>query len=153
MENPMISNWQMVGQFAYALALVVTTVLIHGGGLFGIARLLGIERNQKTRIRVDLVSFRGLALTVVLVLAIFVLHAIEIWVYASVYYWNGALPTFAQALYLSTLTYSTIGYTGADMSDVWLLVAAIEGINGIFLLGWSTAFIVLVTGRISRDGG
>lgn len=32
----------------------------------------------------------------------------------------------------------------------WRLVSAIEGVNGILLLGWSTAFFVTVVARLRR---
>jgi hypothetical protein len=153
MNGPDISNWQMMTQFAFAAAMVMLTVIIHGGGLFGISRFLGLEKRLETRIRVDLASARGLIFTLVLVLAIFVLHGLEIWLYAILYYENAALPTLAKAVYFSTITYGTVGYDDQDMQGSWQLVAAIEGINGIVLLGWSTAFLVTAVSRVSRDGG
>lgn len=153
MNGPDISNWQMIHQLIYAAAMVMLTVGIHGGGLFGISRFLGIEKKLETRVHVDFATPRGLLFTLLLLLTIFVLHGIEIWAYALLYYWNDALPTLAKAVYFSTITYGTIGYDDQDMVGTWQLVAAIEGINGILLLGWSTAFIVTALARVSRHGG
>jgi hypothetical protein len=36
------------------------------------------------------------------------------------------------------------------MAESWRLVSAIEGINGIILIGWSTAFFVTVIARLRR---
>ena len=36
-----------------------------------------------------------------------------------------------------------VGYSDAAMAEQWRLVSAIEGINGIILIGWSTAFFVI----------
>ena len=79
---------------------------------------------------------------------LFALHTIEIWTYAILYAAVGALPTFDDALYFSTTTYSTLGYGDVVLPRAWRLVGAIEGANGIILLGWSTAFFVSVINRI-----
>jgi ion channel len=152
-NGPDITNMQMLSQFLFGAGMIMLTVMIHGGGLFGISRFLGIERKLETRIHLDMASPRGLLFTLILVLVIFVLHALEIWLYALLYYVNDALPTLAKAVYFSTITYGTVGFDDQDMQGTWQLVAAIEGINGIVLLGWSTAFIVTVIARISRHGG
>jgi hypothetical protein len=84
----------------------------------------------------------------VLVLALFVLHGLEIWTYAALYLSLGAVRDLASAVYFSTTTYATIGFSDAELSVDWRLVAAIEGMNGILLLGWSTAFFVAVVARL-----
>jgi hypothetical protein len=37
------------------------------------------------------------------------------------------------------------------MAEQWRLVSAIEGINGIIFIGWSTAFFVTLMGRLRRS--
>jgi len=59
-----------------------------------------------------------------------------------------AMPDLQMAVYFSTITYSTIGYDDGGISAAWSLVAAIEGINGVILLGWSTGFFVSLVGRL-----
>ena len=153
MNGPDISNWSMIVQLGAATIMMMLTTFIHGAGLFGISRTLGIERNLETQLCVDLVTTRGLFITVGLVLTIFVLHMVEISLYAALYYGVGAFSTLARAVYFSTITYGTIGYDNNDLPGRFQLIAAIEGINGIILLGWSTAFIVTTISRISRHGG
>ena len=43
------------------------------------------------------------------------------------------------------------GYDDDSISQSWRMVAAIEGLNGVVLLGWSTAFFVTVVARM-RSG-
>ena len=38
----------------------------------------------------------------------------------------------------------------AEMAEEWRLVSAIEGIIGIILIGWSTAFFVTLIARMRR---
>lgn len=128
--------------------MVIITVLIHGIGLFAMSRALKVEADEEARIQVDLVSPRGLAFTLLLVLSLFVLHGVEIWAYGLLYVLVGALPNILEGVYFSTITYGTIGYDDEGLAHGWKMVAAIEGINGIMLLGWSTAFFVTVVQRI-----
>lgn len=128
--------------------MVIVTVLIHGVGLFSLSRALRIEEAEERRLRINLASARGLAFTLMLVLSLFALHGLEIWVYGLLYLSVGALPNLLDAVYFSTITYGTIGYDDEGLAHGWKMVAAIEGINGIILLGWSTAFFVTVVQRI-----
>lgn len=46
---------------------------------------------------------------------------------------------------LSAITFATIGYGDTMPSTEWRLASAIEGVNGILLLGWTTAFLFKVS--------
>ena len=153
MNGPDISNASMLIQLFVALGMVMLTTFVFGAGLVGISHRLGIERNLETQLCVDFSTFRGQMTVVMLIMAIFLLHIVQISIYAVFYFITHALPTVAKCFYFSTITYGTIGYDDKDMAGAWQIVAAIEGVNGIILLGWSTAFIVTALGRISRHGG
>lgn len=128
-----------------ATGMVVLTVGIH---LVGIALLLTMLRRHRARrwpaggVVRDGIGIVGAAV------GLFVLHAIEIWSYAALYSVTRALPDFETALYFSTSTYATIGYGDVVLDRTWRIIGAIEGANGVILLGWSTAFFVAVVGRI-----
>lgn len=128
-----------------ATGMVVLTISIH---LVGIALLLTMLRRHRARrwqaggVVRDGIGIVGAAV------GLFVLHAIEIWSYAALYSVTRALPDFETALYFSTSTYATIGYGDVVLDRTWRIIGAIEGANGVILLGWSTAFFVAVVGRI-----
>lgn len=153
MNGPDISTANMLLQLLVGTLMIILTVALHGAGLFTLDRVLGLEKRVPTRITVRLASPSGVLFTLVLVLTIFALHGIEIWIYALLYWAVEALPTLARSVYFSTITYGTIGYDDEGVIGSWQLVAALEGLNGIILLGWSTAFLVMAVSRISRDGG
>lgn len=140
----------MFGQLAIATGMVMATVLIHGVGLLTLARVLRIEGTEEEVEHMSPTSVRGVIFTFALVLGLFVIHGIEIWLYALLYIGAGALPDLHTAVYFSTITYGTIGYDDEGLARGWQLVAAIEGINGILLMGWSTAFFVSLVARLSR---
>jgi hypothetical protein len=140
----------LLAELATATVMVTLTVLIHGAGLYFLSRLLRIESHEEALAKIHPLSPRGLAVTVLIVLALFFVHGLEIWLYAFLYEALGAVHGLRNSVYFSTVTYGAIGYDDRAMAERWRLVAAIEGINGIMLIGWSTAFFVTLIGRLRR---
>lgn len=140
----------MIPQLIVATLMVLLTVTIHGVGLLSLSRMLSEEREEEREANLSPLSLRGLATTLGVVLALFFLHGLEIWLYAAIYLTLDALPDLQTAVYFSTITYSTIGYDDDGLATAWQLVAAIEGMNGVLLMGWSTAFFISLLGRLRR---
>lgn len=128
-----------------ASALVTLTMLIHMAGL---AVLIALMRVHGERFASPIALINQGVIVIGVAFGLFALHTAEIWAYAWFYDVVGAMPTFEEALYFSTVTYSTVGYGDLTMARPWRVLGAIEGVNGIILLGWSTAFFVSVVNRI-----
>lgn len=140
----------MFSELALATLMVLLTVAIHAAGLFGLSRVLRIEEMEEAQEHIHPLSLRGIAVTIIVILGLFVLHGVEIWLYAFLYFGIGSVEGLREAVYFSTITYGAIGYSDAAMAERWRLVSAIEGINGIILIGWSTAFFVTLMARMRR---
>ena len=140
----------MLSELALSTVMVSLTVAIHAIGLYVLSRLLKLEERDEAREHIHPLSRRGFAATLTVILGLFVLHGVEIWLYAFVHLVIGSVHGLREAVYFSTITYGAIGYSDAAMVERWRLVSAIEGINGIILIGWSTAFFVTLTGRMRR---
>jgi hypothetical protein len=138
----------MLIQLVLATAMVVLTVLIHGAGITALARVLQVETNDNAEHHHF--SLKRALVILIIVLALFTLHGIEIWLYAGVYLLIDAVHNLEAAVYYSTITYASIGFGDTEMARQWRLVGAIEGINGVLLLGWSTAFFVTVVSRLPK---
>jgi carbon starvation protein CstA len=126
--------------------LVALTVLIHTVGLILIAaattplaRFLGFHNHD---------IGRTLVMTGT-VLGILGILTLEVWSWAIAYVLLGATRDLADALYLSTAMFSTVGYGEIHIEPTWRLLTALEGINGFLLIGWSTAYLV---GAATRHG-
>lgn len=135
----------LFAQFAVASAMVALTVTVHLSGLAVLIFLLRHHRRRAASISPLMQDGVGILSAV---FGLFVLHALEIWSYAALYWLAGELSDFETALYFSTSTYATIGYGDVVLGRAWRLVGAIEGANGVILLGWSTAFFVAVVSRL-----
>lgn len=137
----------LVWQLFASTVLVAFTALLHLAGLAGLIALL---QAHGKRVRTPHVRLNQALLVLIAVFALIALHGIEIWLYAAVYTLVGEFPAFEDALYFSTSTYATIGYGDLVLSPAWRIVGAIEGVNGIILLGWSTAFFVSIVGQLAE---
>jgi hypothetical protein len=75
------------------------------------------------------------------------LHALEIMIWAGVYKALvpvGELADLETAIYFSFVTFTTLGYGDITLSDGWRLLSGIQALNGILLVGWSTALMFAV---------
>ena len=140
----------VIAELSLATLMVLLTVTIHALGLYAVARLLRLEERDEAAEQVHPLSVRGFVATLVIILSLIALHGTEIWLYAVLYDLIGAVEGLRNAVYFSTVTYGAIGYDDAAMAEGWRLVSAIEGINGVILIGWSTAFFVMVVARMRR---
>lgn len=139
---------QLFTQFAIATLLVVLCLIIHGLALFNLSRMMRGEAALERMRRIRPLSPRGAGFTLTVVLTMFALHGVEIWIFALSYWLLGAVPGLEDALYFSTISYSTVGFNDTHILTQWRLVGAFESILGVFLLGWSTAFFFRMLGRI-----
>jgi hypothetical protein len=140
----------MLTELLIATAMVLATVFIHAVGLLLLGRLTRYEMLEERKLAIRPLSLAAVGLTMSVVLGLFVLHAIEIWLYAALYLELDAIKTLREAVYFSTQTYAAIGFGNEAFDPQWRLLAAIEGVNGVILLCWSTAFFVTGMRRLGH---
>lgn len=134
-------------QLAVSLLLFLACALVHGTGVVFMSKLFAIEERE---VRSQRLAAREFKLMVPMAVCLFVLHATEILIFAIFYLLVGAGSGLEDALYLSTLAYTTIGYQ-EDPIAAWRLVVAFEGLTGFLLIGWSAAVFVTDMERVLRQ--
>lgn len=117
---------------------ITATVFIHTFGLISVTRAIGWFT---AKFRLHGHRSRVLAMNSV-VLGLLMVLAVEIWLWACFFLIVGMVDDFSTALYFSTITFSTVGYGDVVPHPEWRLLAALEGVNGFLLIGWSTAYLV-----------
>lgn len=137
----------MLIQLTLASLMATVTVLVH---LFGLAVIIRLIRSERPLFRK--LHFSPLTVLLGASLGVFVVHTIEIWLYAALYLAIGALRQFEVALYFSTVTFASVGYGDVLLPHAWRLLGAIEGATGIIMLGWSTAFLVSLLSQLKLFG-
>ena len=127
-----------------AVSLLATCVIVQSLGMVvlvhWLARVRRILESPSTPRRVALLLrlFSGIAL----------LHLIQVGLWAVVFWRAHELPDVETALYFSLATYTTIGYGDVVVGPGWRVLAGIEGLTGMLLVGWSTAFAFAVVNRM-----
>lgn len=85
------------------------------------------------------------------------LHLLEIVVWALAYLLllpGDRVDTFEKAAYFSVVTFTTLGYGDITLqTSEWRLLSGIEALNGILLVGWSTALLFVVVQRSWKNIG
>jgi hypothetical protein len=132
-------------QLAASAGLVVAMIVIHSVALIEFSRRLHLRQEELRDRRFD---YTAVALMAVLGLLLFLLHLIEILIFAGFYMAVGAIRYFEAAFYYSASVYATLGTTGDVFAEEWRLVGAIEAVIGFILIGWSTAFMVSTVNRL-----
>jgi hypothetical protein len=135
-------------QLAAAAGMMLVMTLVHGLGLVGISRALGLREDRLKRHHFNV---RAVALMCAIALALLILHTAEIAIFAMFYWVVGAIERFEDALYYSASAYATLGFTADFFPQAWRLVGALEALIGFLMIGWSTAFIVSNVGELTPE--
>jgi hypothetical protein len=137
----------MLIQLIVATVMGLLTVGIHLGGLTILVRVLRSQQARWSRLR-----FAAIPPVLCSFIGLMMIHGLEIWLFAFLYYLGSALPALDTALYFSIVTYASIGYGDVVLSGPWRIIGALEGVLGTVLLGGSTAFLVVVVTELKLFG-
>lgn len=126
-------------------AMMIATTAIHAGCTMVVIstyRALHVERWGEISRAPKVFILSGY------VLLFFLASLLEIWLWAGMYRLLGALSDLEEALYFSTVTFTTLGYGDVVLQSSWRLLASFQAVNGIIMFGWTTAVIVALVQRI-----
>ena len=129
---------------ALGTLMISLTVVIHTFGLMGVTHVMSWVTD---RIRLHGHRSRLLAMNTV-VIGVFAVLTAEVWLWAASFTLIGVVDDFETALYFSTITFSTVGYGDVVPHPEWRMLAALEGVNGFLLIGWSTAYLIAAGMRV-----
>ncbi len=129
-----------------SLITVSATVLVHAAGT-----VRWIERLRRRAARADEAAkppsvFSVLVQTALVLIA---LHVLEVFLWAVTYRLvpESGLASLEEAMYFSFTTFTTLGYGDITLQGPWRMLTGIESLNGVLLLGWSTAVSFAVIQR------
>jgi hypothetical protein len=119
--------------------LVAITMVIHGTGMFSILRLVDAIKERFE----PLESFAGgLGLVVLASLLIIITNIIEVMVWTTFFFLQGAQTNHHRAFYNAMLNYTTLqaGY----LPERWRLLEALLGMAGLLTFAWSTGILYML---------
>jgi hypothetical protein len=131
------ANW------IWSLPIIALTLMFHSASIVLISVWLGrvgtaLERKKWKLWRLMLVC---VVMIGVVGWMLALLHGLEAGLWACVFLWLGALPSFADAMLYSLDSISTRGESGLRLDQHWRLMGALEAVNGVLLFGISTAYL------------
>ncbi len=137
----------MLTQIVLGSAMIVVTTVIQGlFTVFGIERLRDHLAQHPARSLV-----RSTLTLAVFVLWMFLATIAEVWTWATLYLALGAVGTLEQAVYFSTVTFTTLGFGDITLDERWRLLSSFEAANGLLIFGWSTALVFVAVRWVYRN--
>ncbi len=132
---------------AVASGLVLVTVLIHYEAMRLITLMLPHIRVQP-RLRI-----------LVVILGVFTAHTVEIWVFGFTYWSLSGLPGlgavsgymtghFFDYVYFSAVVYTSLGFGDIQPYEMMRLIASVEGLVGLLMIGWSASFTYIMMEKL-----
>jgi voltage-gated potassium channel len=129
-----------VRQASAAAVLVTLTLLFQGAGMAG---LIHWVRAHFARATYRLGPLHAAVLLVRFTIVIFVLHILQILLWAGFYRWN-CFPSWESAFYFSTSSYSTVGYGDLVLPPMWRALGPVESVTGVLMCGLSVSLLFAI---------
>lgn len=131
--------------------IIGITILIHGYGTIFWSKYLTkrFKKNKKNFLSKNTVWL--LIYTAIFLLALNFLEAI---IWGFTYYILPGITEFEsleKAIYFSLVTFTTLGYGEITISSSNRILSGIEAMNGVLLLGWTTAMMFSVIQFTVKD--
>lgn len=131
---------------------IITNVIIQAYG--NVLWLKKIAPSFKARHTFH-ISNHGLRLLIFSFLFFSLLHVFQTFLWALVYRLvpetSVVFLSFSEAWYFSMITFTSLGYGDLTLTGHWRLLSGIEAINGIMLIGWSTAMMYSLIQQIYKS--
>ena len=135
----------MFAQIFYGSVLLIITALLHVaiivGGIPILAKLGRRMQKWGNARRVGILLSAGIAL-------LLFAHAVEIWMWAAAFAYQGQFDTFSTSFYFAIVTYTTLGYGDIVLSEDARIFAGFCAIAGLLAFGISTALLIGLLTRI-----
>jgi hypothetical protein len=136
----------MIEAMIATVVLVAVTILVH----YEVLRITSLHLAE--------LPIPARARIIVVVGAVFVAHTIEVWLYGGAYWllvlaWGfegfggQGVVGFEDCLYFSVVTYTSLGFGELYPTAHVRLIAGVESLNGLVLIGWSASFTYLAMRR------
>ena len=142
----------MLLNIVVGLIVIGLTVVIQGYGTMYWVRRYDHKRETQTN---DYLRKKGVQLLISTSVFLIFIHLVQAAIWALVFM---LLPevtefeTFEKSMYFSLVTFTTLGYGEITIASGNRILAGLEAMNGITLIGWSTAFMFAIFQELMKEG-
>jgi len=142
----------MLFNIIVGLVVIGLTVIIQGYGT-----IYWVYKYDRERSQLSDESFRKSGTKLLISTAIFLIfiHLVQAALWACLYMLLPGVSefeTFEKSMYFSLVTFTTLGYGEITIASANRILAGLEAINGITLIGWSTAFMFAIFQELMKEG-
>jgi hypothetical protein len=141
-----VNSTPWIGDWAWSLPLIISTVVIHVCGLALISGRIVDNLDQAVHQTNFILKFMIVIGATSLMATI--LHGTEAAIWASAYRFLGALPDKRSAMLYSLSAMTAYGHANLFLEPHWQLMGALEAVNGMLLFGLTTAFLFAMIQRV-----
>ncbi|MGL4319843.1 MAG: potassium channel family protein [Paracoccaceae bacterium] len=129
----------MVLQIALGTGLLLASILIAAASAWVME--LAFERGHRWLMREP---HRPKLFLMIAAISVWILAVITagVWLWASAFLLLGVFPTLEEAVYFSTVTFTTLGFGDVLLPKEWRLLAGMAAANGLLNFGLLTALMV-----------
>ncbi|GGG51161.1 potassium channel family protein [Bizionia arctica] len=134
-----------------SLIIIISVVIQAYGNVMWLKKIIPSFENRnkfdhsKVALRLLITSF----------LFFSILHFLQTWLWAFTYMLipetRELFSGVSEAWYFSMVTFTSLGYGDLTLTDNWRILSGIEAINGIMLIGWSTAMMYSLIQQIYKN--
>lgn len=135
----------MLVTIATGLLLAVVTIAIHA---IGTTTLVDCLQRRSDLFQGWIGELKAYALTA---MGLLVIHILETLLWATSYMFavgREQFSSFEDAVYFSTVTFTTLGYGDIVIDGPWKMLSACQAMTGLLVFGWSTALLFAVVQRV-----
>jgi hypothetical protein len=141
------------------LIVIVTSIL-----LIALTTVIHYEVLRALYVALPALNIPSRTKLLVVIFVEFAAHILEIAVYGGALYvlvgnldvgrLSGTRPfSFENCLYFSAETYTSLGFGDITPGGPLRLLAGVEALNGLLLIGWSASFAYIAMERFWKSGG
>lgn len=106
---------------------------------FGVVALEELAERRRERISPNMTRSRMLSTLCGVIVFLFVLHLLEMGIWAAVFRPLAGYSSFAVSMYESALAFTTMDV--AELPPSWKFLSAAEGVTGLLMFAWSTSVL------------
>ena len=135
----------LLGLFIIGLTVVIQAI--------GTNYWLKLFISAQKRLSIDEFKKRTVRILILTSSFLISLHLVQASIWALLYLLLPGVTefqTFEKAVYFSLVTFTTLGYGEITIESGNRILAGLEAVNGIILIGWSTAFMFFVYQEILK---
>jgi hypothetical protein len=145
----------MAGDFPFGEEVLISAAMIAATVFFHaviISATAAVFRATTSRVWGPMRFVRDSAMLTALSLVLMAAHAVVIWGWAELFVRLGALPNLEEALYFSSVSYTTLGFGDLLLPGEWRLLAGAIAADGLLLFGLSAAVLLETAARLRLGG-